>query len=76
MKDFVNFIQLQETSCLQYAERLPIGLEKVIRMVSPQIVKQFYTNWYNLHNMAVIAVGDFPDTKVLVLNYMLFVSFC
>ncbi|KAK0571738.1 hypothetical protein LWI29_020838 [Acer saccharum] len=50
----------------KYAERLPIGLEKVIRTVSPETVKQFYRKWYHLHNMAVIAVGDFPDTKSVV----------
>lgn len=51
---------------MQYAERLPIGLEKVIRTVSPETVKQFYKKWYHLHNMAVIAVGDFSDTKVWI----------
>lgn len=50
----------------KYAERLPIGLEKVIRTVSSEIVKRFYKKWYHLHNMAVIAVGDFPDTKSVV----------
>ncbi|MFS7930096.1 putative processing peptidase [Helianthus anomalus] len=50
----------------KYADRLPIGLEKVIRTVSPEIVKRFYTKWYNLQNMAVIAVGDFSDTKSVV----------
>ncbi|KAH7572183.1 hypothetical protein JRO89_XS04G0216300 [Xanthoceras sorbifolium] len=50
----------------KYAERLPIGLEKVIRTVSPETVKRFYRKWYHLHNMAVIAVGDFPDTKSVV----------
>lgn len=49
---------------LQYAERLPIGLEKVIRTVSSETVKRFYQKWYHLQNMAVIAVGDFHDTKV------------
>ncbi|XP_061994559.1 zinc protease PQQL-like isoform X2 [Rosa rugosa] len=50
----------------KYAERLPIGLEKVIRTVSPETVKQFYQKWYHLSNMAVIAVGDFPDTESVV----------
>ncbi|KAI7748121.1 hypothetical protein M8C21_007851, partial [Ambrosia artemisiifolia] len=50
----------------KYADRLPIGLEKVIRTVSPEIVKRFYTKWYHLQNMAVIAVGDFSDTKSVV----------
>ncbi|XP_030953176.1 zinc protease PQQL-like isoform X1 [Quercus lobata] len=50
----------------QYAERLPIGLEKVIRTVSHETVKQFYRKWYHLSNMAVIAVGDFSNTQGVV----------
>ncbi|XP_038711983.1 zinc protease PQQL-like isoform X2 [Tripterygium wilfordii] len=50
----------------KYAERLPIGIEKVIRTVSSETVKQFYHKWYHLHNMAVIAVGDFSDTESVV----------
>jgi predicted Zn-dependent peptidase len=49
---------------VQYAERLPIGTEKVIRTVTHETVRQFYHKWYNLSNMAVFAVGDFPDTQV------------
>ena len=52
---------------MQYAERLPIGLEKVIRTVTPETVKHFYQKWYHLCNMAVIAVGDFSDTQVFLL---------
>lgn len=55
---------------MQYAERLPIGLEKVIRSVPAATVKQFYQKWYHLCNMAVVAVGDFPDTKVLLCYFM------
>ncbi|XP_058068278.1 zinc protease PQQL-like isoform X2 [Magnolia sinica] len=50
----------------KYAERIPIGLEKVIRTVSSETVKQFYKRWYHLHNMAVVAVGDFTDTQSVV----------
>ncbi|CAA0814299.1 Insulinase (Peptidase family M16) protein [Striga hermonthica] len=50
----------------KYAERLPIGLEKVIRIVTPETVKQFYNKWYYMQNMALIAVGDFPDTESVV----------
>ncbi|KAI3979209.1 hypothetical protein MKX01_017034 [Papaver californicum] len=50
----------------KYAEHLPIGLEKVIRTVSSETVKKFYEKWYHLHNMAVIAVGDFSDTQSVV----------
>ncbi|RAL37125.1 hypothetical protein DM860_004047 [Cuscuta australis] len=46
--------------------RLPIRVEKVIKTVSPQIVKHFYEKWYQLQNMAVIAVGDFPDIQSVV----------
>lgn len=49
-----------------YANRLPIGLENVIRSAPAEVAKQFYKKWYNLHNMAVIAVGDFPDTESVV----------
>lgn len=52
----------------QYAERLPIGLEKVIKTVSAETVKKFYRKWYDLHNMAVIAVGDFSDTQVCFIS--------
>ncbi|OMO91639.1 hypothetical protein COLO4_18244 [Corchorus olitorius] len=48
----------------KYAERLPIGLENVIKTVSCQTLKQFYQKWYHMGNMAVIVVGDFSDTKV------------
>lgn len=50
----------------KYAERLPIGTEKVIRAVPHETVKQFYRKWYHLSNMAVFAVGDFPDTQAVV----------
>ncbi|XP_057765310.1 zinc protease PQQL-like isoform X1 [Salvia miltiorrhiza] len=50
----------------KYADRLPIGLEKVIRTVNPEIVKRFYNKWYHMQNMALIAVGDFPDTQGVV----------
>nr|XP_043621332.1 zinc protease PQQL-like [Erigeron canadensis] len=50
----------------KYAQRLPIGLDNVIRTVAPETVKGFYNKWYHLQNMAVIAVGDFSDTKSVV----------
>ncbi|KNA14112.1 hypothetical protein SOVF_110570 [Spinacia oleracea] len=50
----------------KYAERLPIGTEKVIRTVSAATVKQFYKKWYHLQHMALIAVGDFPSTEGVV----------
>ena len=49
---------------VQYADRLPIGLEKVIREVPASVVKAFYERWYRPQNMAIVAVGDFADTDV------------
>ncbi|KAL3747335.1 hypothetical protein ACJRO7_016163 [Eucalyptus globulus] len=59
-----HWLLLMEGS--KYAERLPIGTEAVIRTVSAETVKQFYQKWYQLCHMAVIAVGDFPDTQSVV----------
>ncbi|KAK7399022.1 hypothetical protein VNO78_10197 [Psophocarpus tetragonolobus] len=50
----------------KYAERLPIGLERVIRVVPSETVMHFYKKWYHLSNMAVIAVGDFSDSQGVV----------
>lgn len=50
----------------KYAERLPIGTEKVIRTVSAATVKQFYKKWYHLKHMALIAVGDFPSSESVI----------
>ena len=49
----------------QYADRLPIGLEKVIREVPADVVKAFYERWYRPQNMAVIAAGDFDADAVV-----------
>jgi len=49
---------------MQYADRRPIGEEKVIRSVSAQRVRDFYRRWYRPENMAVVAVGDFPHVEV------------
>ncbi|KAL8098542.1 hypothetical protein AgCh_031354 [Apium graveolens] len=57
-------ISIQAEFSSEYAERLPIGLEKVIRTVSPRTVKQFYRKWYHLKNMVIVAIGDFADTQV------------
>lgn len=42
----------------------------MIRSVPAATVKKFYQKWYHLCNMAVVAVGDFPDTKVHLLFYL------
>ena len=48
----------------RYAERSPIGRPEIIRNVSYDRLKQFYTDWYRPDLMAVIAVGDFEPSAV------------
>ncbi|BFI24966.1 hypothetical protein MPTK2_1g16670 [Marchantia polymorpha subsp. ruderalis] len=50
----------------QYADRQPIGLESVVRNVSAKTVQEFYQRWCRLNHMAIVAVGDFPDTNAVV----------
>jgi predicted Zn-dependent peptidase len=46
-----------------YAERLPIGLESVIRGADAATVRGFYLKWYRPENMAIVAVGDWSDEE-------------
>ena len=42
----------------KYAERLPIGLEEVIRNFKRETIVRFYEDWYRPDLQAVIIVGD------------------
>ena len=42
----------------RYAQRLPIGLESVIKTAPAAAIKRFYADWYRPNLMAVILVGD------------------
>ncbi|WP_374755980.1 M16 family metallopeptidase [Fibrisoma montanum] len=48
----------------RYANRLPIGKEDVIKNFKPEVLEQFYKDWYRPDLMAVIAVGDFNVNEV------------
>ena len=48
----------------RYAERLPIGKMEVVESFEPEVLKQFYKDWYRPDLMAVIAVGDFDGEFV------------
>lgn len=50
----------------RYAERLPIGLEKVIRTAPAEVVRGFYNKWYRPEHMCIVAVGDFTDRAAVV----------
>ena len=41
-----------------YADRLPIGLESVIRNFKHETIKRFYNDWYRPDLQAVVIVGD------------------
>ena len=42
----------------KYAERLPIGLEEVIRTFQRPVITRFYNDWYRTDLQAVVIVGD------------------
>lgn len=48
----------------RYADRLPIGKDDVLKNFKPEVLKQFYQDWYRPDLMAVIAVGDFDPAEV------------
>ena len=48
----------------RYVERSPIGTQDSIENVLPERIRDFYNDWYQLENMAVIAVGDFEPSDI------------
>jgi len=42
----------------KYAERLPIGKEEIVAKCDPQLIRDFYKDWYRPDLMAVVVVGD------------------
>lgn len=53
--------QLLEGS--KYADRLPIGVDSIIKTYNPELIRQFYQDWYRPDLMAVIVVGDIDPAK-------------
>jgi zinc protease len=47
----------------QYANRLPIGVDSIIKNFPHQNIKKFYRDWYRPNLMAVIVVGDITTEK-------------
>lgn len=46
-----------------YAQRLPIGVDSIIKNFRYPAIKRFYTDWYRPDLMAVIVVGDITLVK-------------
>lgn len=42
----------------RYADRLPIGKKEVVEKCDPQLLRDFYKDWYRPDLMAVVVVGD------------------
>jgi len=55
----------------KYANRLPIGIDSIIKNFNPDAIRRFYKEWYRPELMAVIVVGDIkPEAaKALVLKH-------
>ena len=48
----------------RYADRLPIGKPEIIRNVTYDRLKQFYSDWYRPDLMGVVVVGDFNKADI------------
>ncbi|SDD24233.1 M16 family metallopeptidase [Niabella drilacis] len=42
----------------RYANRLPIGVDSIIRTYNPELIRKFYKDWYRPNLMAAVVVGD------------------
>ncbi len=49
----------------RYAERLPIGKREIVETFEHESLKRFYTDWYRPDLMAVVAVGDFDEQRIV-----------
>jgi zinc protease len=52
----------------KYADRLPIGIEDILKKFKFEAIKRFYKDWYRPDLMAVVVVGDIDpkDAQALV----------
>lgn len=46
-----------------YGDRIPIGIDSIIKNQNYEIIKKFYKDWYRPDLMAVIVVGDIEPAK-------------
>jgi len=48
-----------------YANRLPIGVDSIIKNFKPDAIRRFYKDWYRPDLMAVIVTGDISEEDAL-----------
>ena len=55
----------------RYADRLPSGSDSIVANASPELIRQFYRDWYRPDLMAVAVVGDIgvQQAKDLIQKY-------
>jgi len=49
----------------QYANRLPIGVDSIIKQFNPDAIRRYYRDWYRPDLMAVIVTGDISKDDAL-----------
>ena len=49
----------------KYAQRLPIGVDSIIKTFNPDAIRRFYKEWYRPDLMAVIVVGDISKADAM-----------
>ena len=42
----------------KYGDRLPIGVDSIIKTFNPDVIRRYYKEWYRPNLMAVLVVGD------------------
>jgi len=47
----------------KYANRLPIGIDSIIKTFKYDVIRRYYKDWYRPNLMAVIVVGDIDPAK-------------
>ena len=49
----------------KYAQRLPIGVDSIIKTFNPAAIRRFYKEWYRPDLMAVVVVGDISKADAM-----------
>ena len=47
----------------KYGDRLPIGLDSIIKNFKNDVIRRYYKDWYRPNLMAVVVVGDIEPAK-------------